>query len=192
MWCATPSSRASSRPTTRIPPDASCRRGAGRLLSDTIDTIVEDARWTGLDAIADRACAATLRHLGLDPEGFEIVVLGADDSRIAALNEAFRGKARPTNVLSWPSEERAASEPGGRPGPPMTPELGDLALAWETCAREADELGRPFDAHVTHLLIHGTLHLLGYDHIADADAELMESVEIAVMSVLDLPDPYAE
>ena len=156
------------------------------------DTILEDQRWmtVELDVLAEAACGATLTHLGLDPARFEIVVLGADDVRVAALNGQFRGRARPTNVLSWPSEERGAGVPGQRPGPPDGPGLGDIALSWETCAGEAKRFGRSLDHHASHLLVHGTLHLLGYDHDTDADAELMEAVEAEVLRQLGLPDPY--
>ena len=158
-------------------------------MSGAIDTVVEDERWRDLPALAERACRATLSHLGLDPEGWEISVLGADDTRIAALNGQFRGKSRPTNVLSWPAEERAAAEPGGVPAPPKGEELGDIALAWETCVAEAEAQARPFEDHVTHLLVHGTLHLLGYDHEREADAALMERTEIEILSALAVRDP---
>jgi probable rRNA maturation factor len=156
-----------------------------------IDVILEDERWTDLEALAAAACEATLAHLGLDPARYEIVVLGADDARVAALNGQFRGAARPTNVLSWPSEERGAPTPGARPAPPRQAELGDIALSWETCADEAERHGRDLGAHVTHLLVHGTLHLLGYDHETDADAGLMETVEVEILARMGLPDPYA-
>ncbi len=160
-------------------------------MTGIVDTIIEDERWRDLDVLAGRACDATLRHLGLDPNVFEIVVLGADDVRVAALNGQFRGNAWPTNVLSWPSEERSAGAPGAAPEPPQTRELGDIALAWETCMREAEVSGRALDEHVMHLLVHGTLHLLGYDHEREADAELMEATEADVLHQLGLPDPYA-
>ena len=157
-----------------------------------IETILEDERWTDLDRLAAAACEATLLHLGLDPARFEIVVLGADDVRIAALNGQFRGRARPTNVLSWPSEERGAATPGVRPAPPEGPELGDIALSWETCSGEAERYGRSLEHHVTHLLVHGTLHLLGYDHGTDPDAELMEQVEGEILGGMGLPAPYRD
>lgn len=150
------------------------------------DTICEDPRWQDahLPDLAARAAGATGRLLGLDP-ALEIAVLGCDDARIAALNAAFRGKSAPTNVLSWPAEDLAPGEV------PTGPELGDIAIAWETCAREAEEQGKPLEAHVTHLLVHGTLHLLGHDHMTDAEAEVMEGLERDVLAGLGLPDPYA-
>jgi probable rRNA maturation factor len=161
-----------------------------------VDVMVESARWAGtdLDALARRSVAATLRWAGLPPDiPWEVAILACDDARIAALNADFRGRPRPTNVLSWPSRERAAAADGAPPATPdpSEPELGDIAIAHETCAREAAEQGKPFEAHVTHLLVHATLHLLGYDHETDADAALMEGAETRILAVLGLPDPYA-
>ena len=159
-----------------------------------IDIVIEDDRWisAGLDPLAARATGAALAHLGLDPAAWEIAILACDDARIAELNAGFRGKPQPTNVLSWPSEERAAAADGGRPLPPESdePALGDIAIAWETCTREAAEFGRPFDHHVTHLLVHATLHLLGYDHLRPKDADLMEGLEVEILATLGVPDPY--
>ncbi|MBA4350594.1 MAG: rRNA maturation RNase YbeY [Rhodobacter sp.] len=163
-----------------------------------VDIVIEDARWEafGLEALAERACRATLVHLGLGPKGFSVVVMGCDDARIAALNADFRGKPQPTNVLSWPSEERAAEVAGEAPDLPEPgdagdpEELGDMALAWETCAAEAVDQGKPMAVHVTHLIVHGMLHCLGYDHIDDADAELMEGCEVEILASLGLSDPY--
>jgi probable rRNA maturation factor len=160
-----------------------------------IETVLEDLRWAdaGFEDLAERATSATLVHLGLDPSGWEISILACDDARIAALNADFRGKPQPTNVLSWPSEDRGAEAAGQTPLPPDPddgPELGDIALAFETCAREAAEAGIPFEAHVLHLVVHGTLHLLGYDHIRDADGDLMERTEVEILASLGVPDPY--
>ncbi|MEO1537204.1 MAG: rRNA maturation RNase YbeY [Pseudomonadota bacterium] len=157
------------------------------------DVLIEDGRWNeaGLDALAPRAVAATLRHLRLDPEMWEVTVLGCDDARIATLNADFRGKPRPTNVLSWPSEERGAFEAGYDPDSPTgDPELGDIALAFETCQREAAEQRKQASQHILHLIVHGVLHLLGYDHERDGDGDLMESHEIAILAELGVPDPY--
>lgn len=164
-----------------------------------IDCIIEDDRWNALDleALADCAVEATLTHLDLSPEAFEIALLACSDSRIAALNADFRAKATATNVLSWPSEDRAAPEDGGAPerpakgtsdGPPE--ELGDIAIAWETCEKEAMKAGRPLPDHTTHLIIHAVLHLLGYDHERDRDATLMERIEVEILGKMGLPDPY--
>lgn len=155
--------------------------------------MIEDPRWADLQPLADRACTAALTGAGLDPSAFEISVLACDDTRIATLNEDFRQKGQPTNVLSWPSEERGAMAEGDMPDPPQLPmdaELGDIAISYDTCAAEAAAAGKPFDHHVIHLMVHGTLHLLGFDHIRDGDAALMEGLETEILGKLDIPDPY--
>ncbi|MBU2956732.1 rRNA maturation RNase YbeY [Paracoccus sp. 1_MG-2023] len=157
----------------------------------TADCVIEDERWeaAGLEALAARAIAAALEWHGI---GGEVVVMGCDDARIAALNADFRGKPRATNVLSWPSVEHVEHAPGEMPDLPDEDELGDIAIAFETCEAEAKAQGKPFDHHVQHLLIHATLHLLGYDHENDPDAERMEEAERRILTVLDIPDPYRE
>ncbi|MGC9449461.1 rRNA maturation RNase YbeY [Cereibacter johrii] len=163
-----------------------------------VETVIEDGRWEELDlpALATRAAEATLTALDIPAEGFTLVVMGCDDARIAELNGTFRQKGKPTNVLSWPSEERASEEPGEapeppEPGDPEDPEsLGDIAIAYETCQREAAEQGKPVTDHVTHLLVHGMLHLLGYDHVEEADGDLMEATETRILAGLGVPDPY--
>ena len=154
------------------------------------DTVIEDERWgaAGLPELADRAVAATLGWLGI---GGEVVVLGCDDARIAALNADFRGKPQATNVLSWPSEEPRRAAPGAAPDLPDTEELGDVAIAYDTCMAEAAAQGKPAANHVTHLLVHAVLHLAGYDHETDPDAETMETAERAILATLAIPDPYA-
>lgn len=163
-----------------------------------VDLLIEDDRWSAvpLDTLGEKAARAAFAVLSLPTAGFEITLLACSDHRIAGLNEEFRGKAKPTNVLSWPSEERGADHPGGTPDLPEAgdaedPEsLGDIAMAWETVEREAEEAKIPLNDHVTHLIVHATLHLLGYDHEDDRDAELMEGLEVRALALLDLPDPY--
>jgi probable rRNA maturation factor len=162
-----------------------------------VDCVIEDTRWEafGLEPLAEAAARATLAALDLATSGYLIVVMGCDDARIAVLNADFRGKSQPTNVLSWPSEDRAAGSPGALPDVPEPDmddptELGDIALAWETCAREAAEQGKLHKDHVTHLVVHGMLHLLGYDHVDDADATLMEQTEARILVSLGVADPY--
>lgn len=164
-----------------------------------VDCLIEDPRWTamGFAALAERACRAALGHLGMDPNRFEISCLACNDARIAELNADFRGKPQPTNVLSWPSEERAAEREGVRPRPPGTDpagrtELGDIAIAFGICQKEAVAAGLPLADHVAHLMVHGTLHLLGYDHERDADATLMERTETEILGNLGIPDPYRD
>ena len=163
-----------------------------------VETMIEDTRWQafGLDPLAERAAGAALQGAGLPVAGFAISLMGCDDARIAVLNADFRGKPVPTNVLSWPSEERGAEFVGDAPEPPLpgAPEdpesLGDIAIAWETCVREAEEQGKPMVDHVTHLIVHGTLHLLGYDHVEAEDATLMEGLEVQILASLGVCDPY--
>lgn len=161
-----------------------------------VEVIVEDPRWqaAGLETLAARAAQATLVHFGLDLEVWEIGLLACDDSRIMALNTDFRGKPAATNVLSWPAEDLEPEMAGAMPRPPVPDGdeacLGDIAIAWETCAREADEGGHPLADHVTHLIVHAVLHLLGFDHIRDPDATLMETTEIDILGKLGVPDPY--
>lgn len=159
-----------------------------------VDVVIEAPAWEGVLApLAERAFAALCAHLSLDPE-FEICVMGCDDARIAELNTEFRGKPTPTNVLSWPSEERAPEQAGDRPDlpqfSPIEAELGDIAIAYETCLAEAQAQQKPFDNHVVHLLVHGILHLLGYDHISEADAVVMERIEVEILQEIGIPDPY--
>ena len=163
-----------------------------------LDIVIEDARWEDLplDPLAGRATSAALRQLGLDPDTCEIALMACDDARIAELNTQFRGKAQPTNVLSWPSEDLSAQTDGGTPLPPEPdPDgeiaLGDIAIAWDTCAREAAEQGKTMQDHVTHLIVHGVLHLLGYDHIRDRDATLMEELEARILGTMGIDDPYS-
>ncbi|MEL7131293.1 MAG: rRNA maturation RNase YbeY [Pseudomonadota bacterium] len=160
-----------------------------------IDILIEDDRWqqAEVDSLTSIAITATLNHLGIPNAALSI--LACDDARIATLNADFRDKPTPTNVLSWPQEDLISNEAGGQPNPPQadpdgTLSLGDLAIAYDTCAREAAQQGKPMSAHVTHLLIHGTLHLLGYDHIRDLDATRMEALEVEILGKLGLPDPY--
>ena len=162
-----------------------------------VDCLTEDHRWDALEleALAETAAVATLSHLRLAPADFEISLLGCNDARIAELNADFRGKPQPTNVLSWPSDERGAEVPGKAPLSPQTDangptELGDIAIAFDTCAAEAGAAGKSLTAHTLHLLVHGTLHLLGFDHERDLDATLMEQLEVEILGKLGVSDPY--
>ncbi len=164
-----------------------------------LDLNIEDARWEalGLEALAEKAAGAVLLCLGVDDDEVELSVLGCNDARIADLNAEFRGKPTPTNVLSWPAEERGAEIEGEMPEPPEADafgaiELGDIAIAYETCAREAEAAGKTLEAHATHLLVHGILHLLGFDHERDRDATLMEGLETEILGKMGIEDPYCQ
>jgi probable rRNA maturation factor len=165
-----------------------------------VDLVIEEPRWEEIDlpALAEHAAQAVLADQGLDPAVFEISLLGCNDDRIAQLNADFRGKPAPTNVLSWPAEDLAPEDEGAQPEPPepfapgMPEGLGDIAIAFETCAREADEQGKSLRDHCLHLLVHGVLHLLGFDHIRDGDATLMEEIEVRILARMGIVNPYEE
>ena len=169
------------------------------MTPENLDIVIEDPRWdaAGLAGLAGQAVAGALVHLGLDPARVELTVLGCDDPRIATLNSDFRDKPNPTNVLSWPAQDLAPALHGD---PPQTPRpdpdgmitLGDIALSYDTCAAEADAAGLQMQHHTTHLIVHGVLHLLGYDHIFDPDAALMEQLEIEILGKMGVDDPYRE
>lgn len=170
-----------------------------RPLPAIVEINLEDQRWSEhqIEDWSTRACNAALDYLNLGDADFEISLLACADSRISDLNREFRGKPLPTNVLSWPSEERGAKDEGASPvlpdpGNPMDWELGDIAIAFDTCWNEAHEAGKQFEQHVTHLLVHATLHLLGYDHERDADAALMEGLETNILEKLGHPNPYEQ
>lgn len=164
-----------------------------------VDIVIEDPRWeeVGLAGLAEAAISAALVELALPREGFTLCLMGCDDARIAGLNADFRGRPRPTNVLSWPSEERGAKIDGAPPDLPapgdadMPEELGDIAIAFDTCAAEAAAAGKPLADHVRHLVVHGFLHLLGFDHVRDGDAARMEALEVRILARLGLSDPYS-
>ena len=151
-----------------------------------IDIFIEAGAWPAeaeLTRLVDRAVAAAFAETGVSGAS-ELSVVFADDAHIQTLNAEWRGKDKPTNVLSFP----AFPFPKGGPLPPM---LGDIVLAFETVAREAALEDKPVENHITHLVIHGLLHLLGHDHETDAEAEEMEAIERAALARLAIPDPYA-
>jgi len=168
-------------------------------MADHVDVAIEDARWSalGLDALAETAVAAVFAQLGLPRDGYEVSVLACDDALIAGLNAEFRSKPVPTNVLSWPAFDLAPEHAGEAPQPlppggdgPFDTGLGDIAIAYDTCMREAAEQGLSAEHHILHLLVHATLHLLGYDHETDADAARMEGLEVKTLETLNVANPY--
>lgn len=141
-----------------------------------VDVEVEVADWhsvTDVGALVERAVQAALGG-----EAAAVTVLLTDDAAQAELNARFRGRDGSTNVLSFPAPASAR------------PHLGDLSLAWETCRSEAEAQGKTLADHLTHLTVHGVLHLLGRDHMDDADAEAMEAEERTILAGLGVPDPY--
>ena len=149
---------------------------------------VEDPSWREalpeIETLTERAAQAALQ----EAQG-EIVVLLADDEAVRALNAEFRGKDAPTNVLSFPMFQADLLDAIANTDDGEVL-LGDIVLARETCAREAADKGVAVADHATHLIVHGTLHLLGHDHIDDAEAEAMEDIERAVLATLGIADPY--
>jgi probable rRNA maturation factor len=146
-----------------------------------IEVEIEDPAWSAAlpdaAAIAARAAAAALSPAGAATEGDVAVLLTGDDA-VARLNTDFRDKPGPTNVLSFPA------------APSARPHLGDVALAYGVCASEAAEQGKQLEHHLMHLVAHGVLHLVGYDHQTDAEAETMEALERQLLQGLGAPDPY--
>lgn len=136
-----------------------------------------------LEASARRAFAAAAERTDAPPL-FEVSLLFTDDAHIQVLNRDFRGKDKPTNVLSFPAASGVFPDDA-------TKVLGDIVIARETVEREAEEEGKSFDHHLTHLLVHGFLHLLGYDHESDDEAEEMEAMERLILAGLEISDPYA-
>jgi probable rRNA maturation factor len=152
-----------------------------------IEVVIEDPAWTAVlpnaGGLVAAAAEAALREgpppcAPVDDGAADLVVLLTDDAAVQALNARFREKDAPTNVLSFP----APPNPEGH--------LGDVALAYGVCAREAAEQHKALEHHLQHLVVHGVLHLLGYDHMSDDEAEAMEGLERIVLAGLGAPDPY--
>lgn len=146
-----------------------------------IDIEIEDEAWLAAapdaEDLVEEAAAAALTEI--DFGGGAVTILLTDDDSVRELNARFRGKDYATNVLSFPA--------------PQNPEglLGDIALAYGVCVREATEQGKPLAHHLQHLVAHGVLHLVGYDHETDAEAEQMEGLERVILAGLGVPDPYS-
>jgi probable rRNA maturation factor len=137
-----------------------------------------------------RETIAAAAESGGPSEGSDVSLCLADDAALRALNLRWRGLDKPTNVLSFPSAVDAVADRVGRAQRARL-HLGDIALAYETLAREAEDLGVPLADHYRHLLAHGFLHLIGYDHETDAEAERMEALETRILTRLGVGDPYA-
>jgi probable rRNA maturation factor len=142
----------------------------------------------GAEAVIHRAIDAAAEIADADVGDAELAVMLTDDSGIRTLNSNWRGIDKPTNVLSFP----ALQPTGAGTGDDAPRMLGDIAIAFETTRKEADDEQKPFDHHLSHLAVHGFLHLIGYDHEKDDDAEAMESLEQEILAQLGIPDPYAD
>jgi probable rRNA maturation factor len=148
---------------------------------------IDDPSWLAIDNLEEQAqrigdLCARLVDFGVEP--VEAAILFSDDETIAELNRTWRGKQGPTNVLSFPSARNFAGAEAPR-------HVGDIALAFGVVAREAQEQQKSLSAHTSHLLVHGFLHLAGFDHMSDAEAEIMEKREIEILDGLGIADPYA-
>jgi probable rRNA maturation factor len=150
-----------------------------------IAVIYNDDAWPeGLDSVAERAVLEALKQSGARVKGAaELSILLTDDAEQRGLNQQWRGKDASTNVLSFPQIE---------PFGPVVGILGDITMARETLEREAVDLDKSFADHFTHLVVHGFLHILGYDHMNDAEALQMESLETQILASLGVDDPYAD
>jgi probable rRNA maturation factor len=152
------------------------------------DVEQDSALWDALidaEAIAERAIGLAADMAGIPLlDGAELGLLLSDDEHVKSVNQEWRGIDKPTNVLSFPAVEAAKLA--------RAPFLGDIIIAYETVDREAKAEGKAFADHYAHLVVHGFLHLLGFDHINDGYAETMEALEIKILAGLDIPDPYAD
>lgn len=152
----------------------------------SIEVVAENPLWEALPDAEDLASRAALAAIAAGDvevmEGAELSILLADDATLQELNRSWRGKDKPTNVLSWPAADLDDLV--------SSPHCGDIALSYETLAREAGEEGKTIADHFTHLVVHGVLHLLGYDHETDDEAEEMEALEVRVLAGLAIADPY--
>ena len=171
----------------------------------TVELRIDDPAWTEaiepIEALAERAASAALNAVGISPKRCSISILLCSDDAIAELNERFRARESATNVLSWPSlnlEKPLSGEADldavcaecGEAGEDAV-FLGDVALAFGVVQCEAESTFKSLEAHLSHLIVHGVLHLLGYDHEVENEAEAMAALEVAALSAIGMADPYA-
>lgn len=163
--------------------------GIPRPVRLALDVLTESGDWSaivGAEDLARTAAAAVASAPEIDVGHTEIAIALSSDAVVRALNATHRMKDKATNVLSFPA-------PPGMPVAPGSPRfLGDIVLAVETVMREAGEQSLPPTHHLQHLVVHGLLHLLGFDHQTDAEAERMERLETVILARLGIPDPYRE
>lgn len=156
-----------------------------------LDILIDEPGWTAafddIEALCRRAVEAALRAAPEEMRGGAISVLFTGDVTMRRLNRSYRGQDKATNVLSFPAGADAGATAGPRGEPPL---LGDIAIGLEAVVREAEDEGKPPTDHVCHLIVHGTLHLLGYDHDDETRARVMERLEARLLDGLGVPDPY--
>jgi probable rRNA maturation factor len=160
-------------------------KAMGDVVILSVDLRIEDDNWEkemeNVQDLVENALSAAADHMGMS--GL-VEVLLTDNSAMHELNKKWRGNDKPTDVLSFPAGD------SGIPG--VQPFFGDIALGLEVAKQDAIRLGRDFQLHVMHLLVHGFLHLLGYDHMSETEAEEMEGLEAEILSPLGLPNPYGD
>lgn len=155
-------------------------------VSPIIELCLEDDNWRGVEELESKmvACvSAALKQANQGDEIASLTIVLADNQRVEALNNDWRDKQKPTNILSFPAPAHSLNDEGHA-------YLGDLILAYGVIFDEAGTQTKPFVTHLCHLVVHGVLHLLGYDHQNDEEADYMEQLEIKAMAALGLPDPY--
>ncbi len=150
------------------------------MAEGAITLVVEEAAWRRHPGLLPKleAAATLARRAAKLPARRRLTILLADDARLKSLNSDFRGKKKPTNVLSFPSDAAAYA--------------GDIALAYGVTKAEALKANKPFADHARHLVVHGVLHLAGYDHMTESDANMMEPLETKILAKLGVPDPYKD
>lgn len=163
-------------------------------MTEIIVDVAYDAWNTKLPGAEERCCLVAAVALGaaaatvdLPAPRLEVSILLTDDTQIQELNREYRQQDKPTNVLSFAALDEDSPIP---PDGPIL--LGDVIVAYQTTEREARDEGKSFADHLSHLVVHGVLHLLGYDHIEDGEAEEMESLERSILAALGVPDPYKD
>ena len=156
-----------------------------------VNVMIEGKAWLSAlpeaEVLAVQAAQAALQSEGWGRRRVVIDITLSDNAKVRKLNREWRGKDKPTNVLSFPLEEPEMDIPRGR-----ARQLGDIILARKTLILESREQNKPLAHHFVHLIVHGVLHLLGYDHLTDDEADEMEAIEISVLSKMKIPNPYAE
>ena len=170
------------RPNPNVFKESMAMKNGSDTASDYgIDVEIEAESWLATlpdtASIVHETVALTLSHMGVDRSA-DLVILMTDDAEMQSLNEEYRQKSQPTNVLSFPAPRT------------MKPHIGDIALGFETCAREALEQNKSLEHHMRHLCVHGVLHLLGFDHVFEDDAQEMEAHERTIVALMGIKDPY--
>ena len=181
-------------PSATVPaskPKTGSAAPGGETLS--IDVIVRSQRWRRGVAELSRLCTETARRAydmaGGDEGDAQVSIVLTSDRAVQALNRTFRGYDKATNVLSFPAAPAPMAAPAGCPPPPRL--LGDVVIAYGTTAAEATAAGKELGDHLRHLIVHGILHVLGYDHQTEGDAAVMERLEAAILASFGMSDPYA-